>query len=169
MRQPAAMSNPASRLSADMRAEIDREAEKYPPAHRASAVMAALRIVQEHHGWLPADLLDAVADYLGMPSIAVYEVATFYSMYDLKPVGRRKICVCTNISCLLNGSDHIVGHLEKKLGIKLGETTPDGQFTLKEVECLGACAGAPMMQVGKEYHEYLTPEKLDEILERLKR
>jgi NADH-quinone oxidoreductase subunit E len=169
MRPPAAMLNPASRLSAAMCAEIDREAEKYPPAHRSSAVMAALRIVQEHHGWLPADLLDAVADYLGMPPIAVYEVATFYSMYDLKPVGRRKICVCTNISCLLNGSDHIVGHLEKKLGIKLGETTADGQFTLKEVECLGACAGAPMMQVGKEYHEHLTPEKLDEILERLKR
>jgi NADH-quinone oxidoreductase subunit E len=102
-----------------------------------------------------------------MPPIAVYEVATFYSMYDLEPVGRHKVCVCTNISCLLNGSDHIVEHLERKLGIKLGETTADGRITLKEVECLGACAGAPMMQVDKTYHEHLTPAKVDEILKDL--
>jgi len=165
---PAAAQNRASeRLSGALRAAIDREAAKYPPAHRSSAVMAALRLVQENHGWLSTELMDAVAEYLGMPPIAVYEVATFYSMYDLEPVGRHKVCVCTNISCLLNGSDHIVEHLERKLGIKLGETTADGRITLKEVECLGACAGAPMMQVDKTYHEFLTPAKVDEILKEL--
>ena len=167
MTRAAAQNRSGDRLAGAIRAEIDREIAKYPPAHRASAVMAALRIVQEHHGWLSAELMDAVADYLGMPPIAVSEVASFYSMYDLKPVGRRKICVCTNISCLLNGSDRIVGHLEQRLGIKLGETTPDGKFTLKEVECLGACVGAPMMQIGKTYYEHLTPDKLDEILKGL--
>ena len=154
-------------LSKQSLAQIDREIEKYPPGRRSSAVMAALRIVQEHHGWLSAELMDAVADYLGMSPIAVSEVASFYSMYDLKPVGRHKLCVCTNISCLLNGSDHVVAHLEQRLGIKPGETTPDGKFTLKEVECLGACVGAPMMQIGKTYYEQLTPDKLDEILKGL--
>ncbi len=155
---------PVERLSAEIRAQVDREIAKYPPDRRSSAVMAALRIVQEHHGWLSAELMGAVADYLDMPPIAVSEVATFYSMYDLKPVGRHKVCVCTNISCLLNGSDHIVAHLEQRLGVKLGETTPDGKFTLKQAECLGACVGAPMMQIGKTYYEHLTPAKLDEIL-----
>ena len=164
MRPTTAPLKLSDRLSAEIRAEIDREVAKYPAAWKQSAVMAALRIVQEQHGWLPTELMDAVADYLGMPSIAVYEVASFYSMYDLKPVGRHKLCVCTNIACLLNGSDHVVAHLEQRLGIKLGETTPDGQFTLKEVECLGACVGAPMMQIGKMYYENLTPDKLDEIL-----
>lgn len=155
-------------LSAAIRAEIDRWIAKYPPERRASAVMAALRIVQEHHQWLTPERMDAVAAYLDMPPIAVYEVATFYSMYDLKPTGQHKICVCTNISCLLNGADHIVAHLEKSLGIKLGETTPDGKITLKEVECLGACCGAPAMQVDKTYHEFLTPAKVDEILKGIK-
>ncbi len=167
MTRAAAQNRPGDRLAGAIRAGIDREIAKYPPAHRASAVMAALRIVQEHHGWLSAELMDAVADYLGMSPIAVSEVASFYSMYDLKPVGRHKLCVCTNISCLLNGSDHVVAHLEQRLGIKPGETTPDGKFTLKEVECLGACVGAPMMQIGKTYYEQLTPDKLDEILKGL--
>ena len=104
--------------------------------------------------------MDAVADYLGMSPIAVSKSPVFYSMYDLKPVGRQ-LCVCTNISCLLNGSDHVVAHLEQRLGIKPGETTPDGKFTLKQVECLGACVGAPMMQIGKTYYEQLTPDKLE--------
>ncbi len=163
----AAQNRPSDRLSSAIRAEVDRWIAKYPPERKSSAVMAALRIVQEHHGWLSTELMDAVADYLEMPPIAVYEVATFYSMYDRDPVGRHKVCVCTNISCLLNGSDHIVEHLERKLGIKLGETTADGKITLKEVECLGACAGAPMMQVDKAYHEHLTPAKVDEILKDL--
>jgi NADH-quinone oxidoreductase subunit E len=156
-------------LSDAARAEIDRWIAKYPPEQRQSAVMAALSIVQDGNGgWLTQDLMDAVAEYLGMPAIAVYEVATFYSMYELEPIGRHKICVCTNISCLLCGSDEVVAHLEKKLGIKLGETTPDRRFTLKEVECLGACCGAPMMQVGHTYYEHLTPAKIDEILAGLK-
>ena len=156
-------------LSKQSLAEIDRWISKYPPDRRQSAVMAALRIAQEGNGGrLTSEIMDAVADYLGMPPIAVYEVATFYTMYDLKPIGRHKICVCTNISCLLRGSELVVGHLEQKLGVKLGETTADGKFTLKEVECLGACVGAPMVQIGKEYYENLTPEKVGEILEKLK-
>ena len=155
-------------LSPGIRAEIDRWVAKYPPERKSSAVMAALRIVQEHHGWLTTELIETVANYLEMPPIAVMEVASFYSMYDLKPVGRHKICVCTNICCLLNGSEQVVEHLEKKLGIKIGGTTADGKITLKEVECLGACVNAPMMQIGREYHENLTPEKLDKILEGLK-
>jgi len=155
-------------ITTESRTEIDRWIAQYPPDHKSSAVMAALRIVQEAHGgWLTTELMDAVADYLEMPAIAVYEVATFYSMYELKPVGRHKICVCTNISCMLCGSESIVERLEKKLGIKLGETTSDKKFTLKSVECLGACGGAPMMQIGKTYYENLSPEKLDEILANL--
>ena len=155
-------------LTDAIRVEIDREVAKYPPERKSSAVMAALRIVQEQHGWLTPERVEAVADYLDMPAIAAMEVATFYSMYDLKPVGRHKICVCTNICCLLNGSEHVIAHLEKKLGIKVGETTADGKVTLKEVECLGACVNAPMMQIGREYHENLTPEKIDQILGALK-
>jgi NADH-quinone oxidoreductase subunit E len=155
-------------ISEASRAEIDRWIAKYPPEQRQSAVMAALRIVQDQNGgWLNNELMDAVADYLRMPKIAVYEVATFYSMYELDPVGRHKICVCTNISCLLCGSDGVVKHLEDKLGIKMGETTTDRRFTLKEVECLGACCGAPMLQIGTTYHENLTPQKIDEILAKL--
>jgi NADH-quinone oxidoreductase subunit E len=155
-------------ISEVSRAAIDKWIAKYPAERKQSAVMAALTIVQDQNGgWLSKDLIEAVAAYLEMPTIAVYEVATFYSMYELEPVGRHKICVCTNISCMLCGSDGVVSHLEKKLGIKLGETTEDGRFTLKEVECLGACVGAPMMQIGHDYHEHLTPEKIDQILDKL--
>ncbi len=152
----------------EIRAEIDRWIAKYPPEWKQSAVMAALRIVQDDNGgYLTDALMDQVADYLDMPPIAVYEVATFYSMYELKPVGRHKICVCTNVSCLISGSDAIVEHLRERLEIKFGETTEDGRFTLKEVECLGACGGAPMMQIGKQYYENLTPELVDSILDGL--
>ncbi len=155
-------------LSDASRAEIDRWIAKYPPEQRQSAVMAALRIAQDQNGgWLTNALMDEIAAYLEMPPIAVYEVATFYSMYEREPVGRHKICVCTNISCLLRGSDEVVAHLEQRLGIKLGQTTEDNRFTLKEVECLGACVNAPMMQVGREYYEKLTPETLDTILDGL--
>jgi len=151
-------------LSADSLKQVQREVAKYPPDRKSSAVMAALRIAQDEHGWLSVPLMDYVAELLEMRPIQVYEVATFYSMYDLKAVGKHKICVCTNVSCMLCGSDAIVKHLEKRLGIKLGETTADGKYTLKEVECLGACVGAPMFQIGDNYYEHLTPQKVDEIL-----
>lgn len=154
-------------LSADALAAIERECSKYPAEWRRSAAMAALRIAQDELGWLSRETMDFVAGLLGMRPIEVYEVASFYSMYDLKPVGRHKINVCTNISCMLCGSGEIVSHLESKLGIKLGETTPDGRFTLKEVECLAACGGAPMMQIGGTYHENLTPARVDQILKEL--
>jgi NADH-quinone oxidoreductase subunit E len=156
-------------LSEHSRAEIDHWIAKYPPERKQSAVLAALTIVQEQNGgWLTTELMDAVADYLDMPRISVYEVGTFYSMFDLKPVGRHKISVCTNISCHLCGGGEIVRHIEQKLGIRLGETTPDGRITLKvEEECLAACVGAPMMAVDGHYHEHLTPEKVDRILESL--
>lgn len=155
-------------LTAETRAEIDIWIAKYPEDQKHSAVMAALRIVQDaNKGYLTEPLMDAVANYLEMPRISVYEVATFYSMYELKPVGKHKICVCTNISCMLCGSDDVVSHLKKRLGIGLGETTDDGRITLKEVECLGACVGAPMFQIGENYYENLTPEKIDSILDQL--
>lgn len=155
-------------LSQDARAHIDAWLKKFPSDQKQSAVIAALTFVQdENGGWLTNELMDAVAAYLGMPKIAVYEVATFYSMFELKPVGRHKICVCTNISCMLCGSKDIVKHLESKLGIRMGETTPDGKFTLKSVECLAACTAAPMMQIGREYYENLTDKKIDEILKTL--
>jgi len=152
-------------LSLSTRTEIDRWIAKYPLDQKQAAVMAALRLAQDQNGgWLSVDLIEAVAEYLEMPPIAVHEVVTFYTMYDLKPVGRHKVCVCTNIACLLNGSARIMKHLQQRLGVKPGETTAGGKFTLKEVECLGACGGAPMMMIGKTYHENLTPEKVDEIL-----
>ncbi|HEC20626.1 MAG TPA: NADH-quinone oxidoreductase subunit NuoE [Gammaproteobacteria bacterium] len=155
-------------LSDKVRAEIDLWVAKYPADQKQSAVMAALRIVQEDNGgYLTTELMDAVGDYLEMPRVSVYEVATFYSMYELSPVGKHKICVCTNISCMLCGSDEVVAHLKKRLGIGLGETTPDGRITLKEVECLGACVGAPMFQIDKQYFEHLTPETIDKILDGL--
>lgn len=155
-------------ISDESRADIDRWVAKYPPERKQSAVMSALRIMQDQNGGsLSNDLMDAVAEYLDMEPIAVYEVATFYSMYELEAVGKHKICVCTNISCMLCGSDAVVDHLEKRLGIKLGETSSDGRFTLKEVECLGACVGAPMFQLGDTYHEKLTPETIDKILDSL--
>jgi NADH-quinone oxidoreductase subunit E len=165
----ARMEKPSrDQLSPETRAEIDRWIAKYPPEHKQSAVMAALRVAQEENdGWLSTELIEAVADYLEIAPVAAHEVATFYGMYDLKPVGRHKIYVCTNISCMLRGSDGIVAHLEKKLGIKMGATTADGKFTVKEAECLAACAGAPMFQIDKAYYENLTPGKVDEILDAL--
>ena len=160
--------NKAELFSAEVRKEIDQWIAKYPANQKQSAVMAALRVVQDANGgWLTTELMNNVAAYLDMPPIAVYEVATFYSMYELKPVGKHKICVCTNLSCMINDSDRIVEHLENKLGIRMGETTEDGRFTLKEVECLGACGGAPMLQIGKQYYENLTPEIVDSILDGL--
>lgn len=156
-------------LSESARQAIDKWLKKYPADRRQSAVIPALHIVQdEHGGWLSRAALDAVADYLNLPKIAVYEVATFYSMFDLEPVGRCKLHVCNSISCLLRGSEEIIKHIEQRLGIKVGETTADGLFTLKEVECLAACRNAPMMRVGKTYYEDLTPERVDQILQQLK-
>lgn len=144
--------------------EIDNWIAKYPLEERQSAVMRALMVVQEEHGCLTAELMDAVAAYLQMAPIAVYEVASFYTMYELKPVGRHVINVCTNISCQLRDSAGVVKHLENTLGISLGGTTDDGRFTLRSVECLGACVNAPMMQVDKDYHENLTADKMDAVL-----
>jgi len=155
-------------LSPESRAEIDRWVAKYPPEWKRSAVMAALRVAQDQNGgWLTNELIEAVAAYLDMPSVAAYEVATFYAMYELEPVGRHKICVCNSISCLLNGSEEIIGHLKERLGVGLNEVTPDGKFSIKEVECLGACVNAPMFMIGKNYYENLTPEKIDRILDEL--
>lgn len=151
-------------LSEESLARIAREIAKYPPQRKASAVMAALRIAQDEYGWLSEPLMDYVAQLLGMRPIEVYEVATFYTMYDLKPVGKHQISVCTNVSCMLNGAGQVVKHLENRLGIRLGETTADGRFTLKEAECLAACGGAPMFMLDKTYYENLTPERIDEIL-----
>ncbi len=168
MAQVRQIQSPQDLIAPNAREEMDRWVAKYPAEHRKSAVLACLRIAQEQNGgWLTTELMDAVAAYLALEPIEVYEVATFYSMFELKPVGRHKISICTNISCQLCGSDAVVAHLEKKLGIKLGDTTPDGRFTLKEVECLGACVDAPMFQVGKTYHGPLTPEKIDAILDQL--
>ena len=149
--------------------EIDHWLAKYPDDQRRSAVIPALHIVQAHYdGWLSPELMNAVADYLQIPRIAVYEVATFYSLYELKPRGKHKIAVCTNLSCMLCGSDKITQHLKNRLGIDFGESTPDGKFYLKEVECLAACGGAPVIQVnGQAYHENLTPEVVDKILDEL--
>jgi NADH-quinone oxidoreductase subunit E len=156
-------------LSQESLAKIDRELTKYPADRRQSAVMSALRIAQDELGWLSKDTIAYVADYLRIPAIAALEVATFYNMYDLQPVGKHKITVCTNISCMLRGSDEIVEHLESRLGIHLGETTADGQFTLKEGECMGCCGGAPLFHINnKKMCENLTPAKVDEILEGLK-
>lgn len=155
-------------LTAESRADIDRWIAKYPPERKQSAVMSALRIAQDQNGgWLTTELMDEIADYLDMEPIAVYEVASFYSMYELDPVGRHKICVCTNISCMLCGSDELVNHLQSRLGIRLGETTEDGKFTLKEVECLGACVNAPVVQIARDYFEKLTPETIDAIIDGL--
>ena len=157
------------RLSAHVREEIDHWVKKFPEGRQRSAIIGALQSVQhENDGYLTPELMDAVADYLALPPIQVYEIATFYSMFETTPVGRHSISVCTNISCMLRGSDEIVEHLEKKFEIKTGESTADGKFYLKrEEECLAACCGAPMMMVDHEYYEKLTPEKVDAVLEKL--
>ena len=156
-------------LSEHVREEIDRWVEKFPAARKRSALIAALHAAQhENHGFLTTALMDAVAAYLELPPIQVYEVATFYSMFETKPVGRHHVSVCTNISCMLRGSQEVVDRIEKKLGIKTGESTPDGRIYLKcEEECLAACTGAPMMMVDHVYHENLTPESIDRILDEL--
>ena len=152
-------------LSEEVKSGIDHWLAKYAAEQKQSAVISALTLVQEADGgWLKIEMMDAVADYLDMPKIAVYEVASFYSMLETEPVGRNMVAVCTNISCMLRGAETVVSHLEARLGIKLGETTRDGRITLKmEEECLAGCTGAPMMTVNGHYQENLTPEKIDEL------
>ena len=156
-------------LSSHVRAEIDRWAAIFPSDRKQSAVLAALREAQhENGGYLTRELMDAVAGYLEMPRIAVYEAASFYSMLETEPCGRHSVSVCTNISCMLRGADDIVAHIEGKLGIKTGESTGDNRIYLKqEEECLAACCGAPMMMVDHKYHVNLTPELVDEVLDGL--
>jgi NADH-quinone oxidoreductase subunit E len=159
----------ADLLSVHVRDEIDRWKVRFPEERQRSAVIGALHAVQhENGGYLRDEQLNAVADYLHLPTIQVYEIATFYSMFQTKPVGRHNVAICTNISCMLRGADDIVEHVEAKLGIKLGESTADGRVYLKqEEECLAACCGAPMMMVDHKYHENLSKEKVDEILDAL--
>ena len=155
-------------LSAEAIEKIEVELTKYPADRRQAAVMSALRIVQTECGWLSPECISDVAKYLRIPEIAALEVATFYNMYDLEPVGKYKITICTNISCMLRDSDVIVNHLQTKLGVGFNEVTPDGKFCLKEGECMGACGGAPLMLVNNHsMHEFLTPESVDQILEAL--
>ena len=156
-------------LSAHVRQEIDRWKTRFPEGRERSAVIGALHAVQhDNDGFLTAELLNEVADYLNLPPIQVYEVATFYSMFNTRPVGRHDVAICTNVSCMLRGADDIVEHVENKLGIKLGESTDDGRIYLKkEEECLAACCGAPMMMVNHKYHENITPAQIDKILDAL--
>jgi NADH-quinone oxidoreductase subunit E len=156
-------------LTPDALKRIDREIGKYPPDQKQSAVMSALVIAQDEKGWLSDEVMDYVARYLGMPPVAVYEVATFYSMYNLQPTGKYKITLCTCLPCGLQGSLAAADHLREKLGIDFNETTADGRFTLKEGECMGACAMAPVLLVNnKKMHDYMTNEKLDALLKDLK-
>jgi NADH-quinone oxidoreductase subunit E len=161
----------AALLSEQTRTVIDHWLTKFPEGldGRRSALIQALYAAQKQNGgWLSAELMDAVADYLQLPPVWAYEVASFYSMLETEPVGRHSISICTNISCMLCGADKVVEQVENKLGIKMGETTPDGRIFLKvEEECVAACIGAPMMVVDGHYHEKLTPEKIDEILDGL--
>jgi len=152
-------------LSSDVQRKIDRELTKYPPGQRQSAVMSALAFAQDEHGWLSTDVMDAVAHYLGMPPVAVYEVATFYTMYNLKPTGRYKVTICTNLPCALSGANVAAEHLKQKLGIGFGETTADGKFTLKEGECMGACGDAPVLLVNdRRMCSFMSNARLDELV-----
>ena len=156
-------------LSAESLRKIDREVAKYPPEQKQSAVMSALIIAQDEKGWLSTETMDEVAKVLEMPPVAVYEVATFYSMYNLQPTGKYKITVCTCLPCGLQGALAAADHLRDKLGIDFNQTTPDGRFTLKEGECMGACAMAPVLLVNnKKMHDYMSNEKLDQLIEGLK-
>ena len=159
----------ANVLSDHVREEIDRWKARFPEDRQRSAVIGALHAVQhENDGYLTAELMNGVANYLELPTIQVYEVATFYSMFQTKPVGRHNVAICTNVACMLRGADDIVSHVEKKLGIKTGDSTADGRIYLKrEEECLAACCGAPMMMIDHKYHENLTLEQVDEILDGL--
>ena len=155
-------------LSPEALARIDRAVAKYPQGEQQSAVMAALTIAQDEKGWLSTEVMDFVAHYLGMPTIAVYEVASFYTMYNLKPVGRCKLTLCTNLPCALQGATAAAKHLKDKLGIDFNETTPDGRITLTEGECLGACGDAPvLLHNNKRMLCAMTPQKLDELLKEL--
>ena len=159
----------AELLSDHVKDEIEHWKARFPEGRQRSAVIGALHAVQhENNGYLTTELMNAVADYLELPPIQVYEVATFYSMFQTKPVGKHDVAICTNVSCMLRGADDIVSHVENKLGIKTGESTADGRIFLKrEEECLAACCGAPMMMVDHKYHENLTTEQVDKILDEL--
>jgi NADH-quinone oxidoreductase subunit E len=157
-------------LSEDARKKIDREIAKYPPEGKRSALMAALGIAQDENGWISSETIDELAGYLGLPSIAVYEVATFYSMYNMQPVGIHKITICTNLPCALSGATVAAKHLKEKLGVGFNETTADGAFTLQEGECLGACGDAPVLLVNnKRMCSWMTPDKLDELIAELRK
>ena len=160
-----------SLLTDSIKGKIDTWVAKFPIGKQRSAIIGSLHAVQEHNqGYLTSELMDAVADYLDLPRIYIYEVATFYSMFQTEPVGRNEIAICTNISCMLSGSDVIVHHIEDRLNIKLGESTKDGNiFLKKEEECLAACTGAPMMMVNHQYIENLDIEKVNEILDKLEK
>jgi NADH-quinone oxidoreductase subunit E len=158
-----------SLLSDAARKKIDRELTKYPTDQKQSATMSALAIAQDEHGWLSGELMGEVATYLGLPAIAVYEVATFYNMYNLKPTGRHKITVCTNLPCALSGGDHCADHLKARLGVDFRETTADGRFTLMEGECMGACGDAPVLLVNnKRMCSFMSNDKVDALIEELK-
>lgn len=159
----------AQQLSEHVRREIDHSVAKFPEGRQQSALIDGLRAAQhDNDGYLTPELIEGVAAYLGLEPIRAHEIATFYSMFEVEPVGRHSISVCTNVSCMLCGGEDILAHLEKKLGIKVGESTPDNKIYLKkEEECLAACSGAPMMMVDHRYYENLTPEKVDEIIEEL--
>lgn len=157
-----------SLLSAEALRRIEREAAKYPAQERQSAVMGALAIAQDEHGWLPGEVMEEVARVLGMAPVAVFEVATFYNMYDLAPVGRHKITVCTNLPCALSGGAAAAEHLKRRLGVEFNETTPDGRFTLKEGECMGACGDAPVLLVNnKRMCSRMSGDRLDGLIEEL--
>lgn len=157
-------------LSAELLRKIDTAVAKYPAGQKQSAVMAALALAQEERGCLSTEVMDFVAEYLGMAPVAVYEVATFYGMYDLAPVGRHKLCVCTNLPCALSGAVEAAEHLKKKLGISWNETTSDGRFTLKQGECFGACGDAPVVLVNnKKMASFMTPEAIDKLLAELQK
>ena len=156
-------------LSQDARTRIDREVAKYPADQRQSAVMSALAIAQDEHGWLSTEVMDAVAQHLGMPPVAVYEVASFYAMYNLAPTGRFKLTICTNLPCALRDAVKSAEYLKAKLGIGFGETTPDGLVTLQEGECMGACGDAPVLLVNnKRMCSFMHPDKLDALLAQLR-
>jgi len=156
-------------LNSESLKKIDREVAKYPPDQKRSAVMSALIVAQDEKGWLSPEVMDFVADYLGMPPVAVYEVASFYTMYNLQKTGRHKITLCTCLPCGLQGALDAADHLRERLGIGFNETTADGSFTLKEGECMGACAMAPVVLVNnKKMHDYMTHEKLDRLIEGLR-
>lgn len=157
-------------LSAKALQSIDREIAKYPADQKQSAVMSALRIAQQEHGWLPTSLIECVADYLDMPAMAVYEVASFYNMYDLTPVGKHKLTVCTNLPCALSGGVDVAEYLQKILGIGFNETTPDGLFTLKEGECMGACGDAPvMLHNNHKMCSWMSKDKIDTLIAELRK